>query len=39
MDRIPTGMLMKKIQRQVKLLVIYFLRVGLIAGVVTTAMP
>src|ERR1700739_1180871 len=35
----PTGILMKKIQRQVKLSVIQPPRVGPIAGAVTTAMP
>ncbi len=35
----PTGMLMKKIQRQVKLSVIHPPRVGPMAGAVTTAMP
>src|SRR5580698_797478 len=38
-EMIPTGMLMKKIQRQVKLSVIQPPRVGPIAGAVTTATP
>ena len=38
-ERMPTGMLMKKIQRQVKLSVIHPPSVGPIAGAVTTAMP
>ena len=38
-ERMPTGILMKKIQRQVKLSVIHPPRVGPIAGAVTTAMP
>src|SRR5208283_598629 len=38
-DRMPTGILIKKIQRQLKLSVIHPPRVGPIAGAVTTAMP
>src|SRR5208283_5329088 len=38
-ERMPTGMLIKKIQRQLKLSVIHPPRVGPIAGAVTTAIP
>ncbi len=38
-ERIPTGMLMKKIQRQLKLSVIQPPSVGPMAGAVTTATP
>ncbi len=38
-EMMPTGILMKKIQRQVKLSVIQPPRVGPMAGALTTAMP